>query len=252
MITGLILLAIVAGIAAFSYRQSRLEQRLIKDVALIDWINLFILPILGYLVCVFLTANILSRPGVRFVRINDFILVSVGILFLVYAYVGNSIHFVSKVLYRHMKITNPVFRINELFHGKLSHYVTTVCIFLTLFVLALLELNHPLQKGFQNVPFLIDALAGIVMGISVSRIIFYTVELRDNKSMLLFCFAMFIALISLLIGFSLPISSYPITASLVVSMGTFIILFCLRRIIIRFRWTKKRSLRLLTKIMLLG
>lgn len=255
MITGLILLALIAAVGAFSYQQSKLEQRLIKDISLNDWFILLGVPLLGYLSVVFMVGSILNRPGLNRFWITDFVLGAAGAPALVYAFVGNSMHFVSKVLSRHIPPNHhsDVYRINELFHGKLSHYLTWMCAFLTFFTIVLLELNHPLVSALTSPLILLVIIAGILIGVSAARSIFFTTDYwGGNRSMFIFNVSMMAILLALIRWFSLSIPSYPAALCLIVITTTITILFTIRRIFVRFKLARRKQFRMLAKMMVIS
>lgn len=251
MLVGLLLLALIAFIGAFGYKQSRLEQRVIKNISLVDWINILLVPLFGYVGAVLVVTNILSRPNADIFGLNDIGLFIVGMPFFIYAFVGNSIHVVSKAISRHMK-ENPrslSYRVTELFHGKFSHYISWVCLFLAFFVIVLLEINHPLTSALSTDVTWVIAFAAILVGVSMARTFFYTSDYwGGNRSMYIFIGALFIAVSGLFSSFHLSYSYYPTGLFLAMMVGTMLILFILRRVFVVFRLTQKRRLRFLVRL----
>src|SRR3972149_11102707 len=167
MLTGIILLSIMGFVGIISYRRPRLEQRVFRKIPLVDWLNILIIPIIMYYGLILIVKNILERVKVEVLDYDEFTLLGVGVLFLVYTFVGNSIHFVGKVLSRYMIVNKRsyAYQVNEMFHGKMSHYISFVCIILVLFVIAILEVNYPLPFVFTVLYKWLIILAGGVFGV---------------------------------------------------------------------------------------
>lgn len=255
MILGLILLALVAAVGAFSYQQSKLEQRLIKDIPLNDWIFFLVIPFLAYLAVIFIVGSILNRPGLNRFWINDFVLGAAGAPALVYAFVGSSMHFVSKVLSRHIPANHrsDAYRINELFHGKFSHYLTWMSSFMTFFTIVLLEFNHPLIPALTSPVIVLVVFAGMLIGISTARSIFFTTEYwGGNRSMFIFSFSMLIAIIGLVRWFSLFLPSYPAAFCMISITATLVGLFMIRRVFVTLKLSRKKRFRVLAKMMVIS
>lgn len=253
MITGILLVAIISFIAVISYKRPRLEHRIIKNIPLIDWMNILIIPLFIYIGLTLMARHILSRDRTIILDFDDFTLVSFGIFFLAYAFVGNSIHFVSKVLSRYIppQKQSLVYRINEIFHGKLSHYLIFLSSFMVVFILALLEINYPLpfsmHGGTEGVVF----LSGLLLGISATKAVFYTSSWFGGYNKPLFFLVGF--LLFILVGlfriFDLHLLFYPIAFFVVTMFSGFIGTFVMRQVLIFLRLGKKRRLQFLAKIL---
>lgn len=253
MITGILLLAIITFIAVISYKRPRLENRVIKNIPLIDWINIFIVPLFVYIGLTLMARNILSRDRATILDFDDFTLLSFGIFFLVYAFVGNSIHFVSKVLSRYIPPQKHflVYRINEIFHGKLSHYMIFLSSLMVMFILALLEINYPIPSAMHGGTEVVVLLAGLLFGISATKVVFHTSSWFGGYNKPLFFlvgFLLFI-LVSLFPIFDLHFLFYPITFFVVTMFSAFIGTFFIRQLLIFLRLGKKRRLQFLAKIL---
>src|SRR3989344_9691875 len=136
MLTGILLISLVSFIAVVSYRRPKLEQRVIKNIPVVDWLNIFVFPIIFYFGLTMIVKNIMIRPRINILDFEDVQLLGAGALFLIYAFVGLSVHFVGKVLSRYIKKSTQsnIYYINEIFHGKLSHYIAYICSFMVIFI----------------------------------------------------------------------------------------------------------------------
>lgn len=253
MITGILLLAVIIFIAVISYKRPRLENRVIKNIPLIDWINILMIPLFVYIGLTILARNILSRDRATILDFDDVTLLSFGIFFLVYAFVGNSIHFVSKVLSRYIppQKHSLVYRINEIFHGKLSHYMIFLSSFMVVFILALLEINYPIPSAMHGGTEGVVFLSGLLFGVSSTKGVFYTSSWFGGYNKPLFFLASFLLfiLISLFRIFDLHFLFYPIAFFVVTMFSGFIGTFVMRQLLIFLRLGKKRRLQFLAKIL---
>ena len=164
MLTGILIISVVTFIAVISYRRPRLEQRVIKQIPVINWLFIFVFPIIFYFGLVLIVRSILERQRINILDFDDAQIIGIGNIFTIYSMVGVSVHFVSKVLSRYIKKSKDpkVYQINEIFHGKLSHYVTFACAYMVIFSLALLEINYPVFKRLPNAALTALALAGVL------------------------------------------------------------------------------------------
>jgi hypothetical protein len=253
MLSGIILFSIVTLLMVISYRRPRLEQRVINNIPLVDWMNLLFFPLFLYFGLVLIVVNILQRPNMNIIDFDDVQLLSVGILFLVYLFVGNSIHFVGKVLSRYMAPGKhgQLFKINELFHGKLSHYITLVCALLTIFIVGLLEVNHPSWVTLSAVSLYLLLLCGLLLGISASKIVFYTSDWYGgyNKPLLILSVTLESILFGMFQIFHLKMSMYPINVFLTSFFFFLITAFILKRLLRASKWGKQKSFRFLMRIL---
>src|SRR3989338_5606193 len=105
--TGILIISLVIFIAVISYKRARLEQRLIKQIPVIDWLLMFVFPITFYLGLLMIVRNILLRERIDILDFEDSQLLGAGIFFMIYAFVGVSVHFVAKVLSRYIRPDIP-------------------------------------------------------------------------------------------------------------------------------------------------
>lgn len=250
---GILLFSIIGFIAVVSYKKRGLEVRVISNIPLIDWINILVVPILGYAGIALIVSNIISRPRREIIDFEDFPLLVLGVLFLIYAFVGNSIHFVGKVLSRYIgpRKHNQIYRINEVFHGKLSHYLGMVCTALVFYVICLIELNHPLVPPGDNLTLYIVIAMGILTGFSAMKVIFYTSGWFGgyNRPIFLLVSVLMISLFLMTRNLQLVLSSYPLTIFVITSFGSVLIAFILRRFLIMTRLSRRRGFRIFAKLL---
>lgn len=253
MITGILLLSILTFIAVISYKRPRLEHKVIKNIPLIDWFNILIVPLFAYVALTFMVRSILERGRQDILDFEDFTLLFFGIFFLVYAMVATSIHFVSKVLSRYIRPEKHslVYRINEIFHGKLSHYMAFVSLFMLTFLLGLLEINHPLVYGMEKGTERIIIFSGLLLGISATQIIFHASRWFGGYHKPLFFLVSFLLFILLSLSHMFHLRSffYPINLFIVTMFSSFVGTFVVRQLLIFSRLGKKRRLQFLTKIL---
>lgn len=253
MLTGILIIAIVALLGSLSHRRSRLENKIYKNVPLTEWLTLLIFPLFLYFGWVMEVKNILHRPYNSILPFDDVDLLSVTILCLIYGFVGNAMHFTSKILWRYLEKDrhSMSYKVNEMFHGRLSHYLTFLNTGFIIFLMSLLEINHP-----QNLPensrilFLI-ILSGIIFGISASRTIFYTNEwFGGYHKPLFFVGSALVFVLSLIFkSFRLKFSLYPVGLFVVTFYMSIIITFLARQMFIFTRLGNKRKLRFVAKIL---
>lgn len=253
MITGILLLGIVAFIGIISYRRPKLEQRVFKNIPLVDWINILLIPLLMYFGAVLIVKNIISRDRVDILDFDDFYLLAFGVLFLAYSFVGNSIHFVGKVLSRYIPEDKHaiVFRVNEMFHGKLGHYIAEVCAFVAIFILALLEINHPLLTLFSAKNFFVLILSGLLLGLSAAKAIFHTDSYfrNYNRSLFLLIALLLLVLVGLFKSFSLDLTFYPVNLFIITAFLSVLVAFLFKQFFVYSRLYRKRKLRFLARIL---
>lgn len=253
MITGILLLGIIGFIAVVSYKRPKLEQRIFKNIPLVDWINIMAIPLIMYFGAVLIVKNIISRDRVDILDFDDFYLLAFGVLFLAYSFVGNSIHFVGKVLSRYIPEDRHfiVFRVNEMFHGRLSHYLAEVSAFMTVFILVLLEINHPLLTLFSAKNFFALILSGLLLGFSAAKAIFHTDNYfrNYNRSLFLLVALLLLVLIGLFKSFSLDLTFYPVSLFVITAFLSVLIAFLFKQFFVYSRLYRKRKLRFLARIL---
>lgn len=253
MLTAILITAIILLLGVLSHRRSRLENRIYKNVPLNDWLTVLILPVVLYICWFYMVKNILSRPNIGILPLEDIDILAITILFMIYGFVGNSMHFTGKILWRYLQSQRHsiAYKINEMFHGKLSHYLVYLSLILILFTLSILEINHPVVSGVTNLYLLFIALGGLIFGVAYSKAIYYTNEWFGGYNKPLF-FVVSVLLIILVIVrgyFQLRFAYYPVYLLTLVMGGSFISTFILRQLFIFTRLGSKRRLRFLAKIL---
>lgn len=252
MLTGILLILIVALIGVLSHRRSRLENKIYRNVPLADWLYLLILPIIFYLGWFFVAKNILERPPQGFFPLDDFDVLAITILFVIFGFMGNGMHFTSKILWRYLQKQNKsmVYKVNEMFHGKLSHYLIYLNGLCILFLLPILEINHPVPVDVTGRYLLLSAITGVILGYTCSKAIFYTNEWFGgyNKPLFFVTSVLLILIFGLNRLYSMNYSFYPVNF-FVIFMGTsFNCAFIVRQLIIFSKLGTKRRFRFLAKI----
>lgn len=253
MLTGILILAVVMLLGALSHRRSRLENRIYQHVPVVDWLNVLVFPILLYIGWVMVVKNIIERPMTNIIPFDDFDILSITILFMVYGFTGNAIHFTGKILWRylHGKRNSIVYKINEMFHGRLSHYLVFLnCIFIA-FLLSMLEINHPVFYPLsQTIQFWI-VLSGIIFGFSSSKAVFYSNEWFGgyNKPLFFITTLLMMLLILLMKFIGLKYIFYPVNLFIVSMFVCISVTFLVRQMFIFARLNNRRKLRFLAKIL---
>lgn len=252
MITGLLILSIVSVVAVISYKRPRLEQKVFKKIPMLDWLNILGFPPLVYLALVLIVSNILSRQRVPILDFEDYTIIYLGILFLILAFVGNSIHFVGKVLSRYLSPARHSlqYQVNEIFHGKLSHYMIMIFSILTLFMVDLLELNHPLVIPTIARNEWLVVIAGILLGISASRTVIFSAGWLGGyfRPVFTLVFILFMVLFSIIRINQLDMSYYTINLFSICTYATVLIMFLIRQFFIFSRLNQKRRLQFLNRL----
>lgn len=253
MLTGILIIAIVGLLAILSHRRTRIEERIYKNVPLSDWLTILAFPLFMYIGWFFVVKNILERPQSSIIPFDDFDILAITILFMIYAFVGNALHLTGKILWKYLQgLENTMaYRVNEMFHGKLSHYLAFMNSLFIMFLLAILEINHPVGFSVRTNYLLITALAGITFGISGAKAIFYTNEWFGgyNKPLFFVTAVLLILLFSIIKLLELNLSFYPVILFISVMYLSFIATFIIRQFFIFGRLGKKRKLRFLAKIL---
>lgn len=253
MLTGILLISLISFIAIVSYRRPRLEQRVIKRIPVIDWLNILVFPLVFYAGMVFIVRSIFARPRISILDFDDSLIIGVGVFFVIYAFVGLSVHFVSKVLSRYIRSDSRsrIFTINEIFHGKLSHYITFVSSWMVGFSMALLEINYPLADKISSGMVILIGLSAIMGGYSATKTVFYTSSWYGgyNKPLFLITALLLYVLIVIYRANRLILFSYPINIFVAILYATIICTFILRQFLIFSKLSKKRRLQFLTKIL---
>lgn len=250
MLTGFYIIVFVVLLAVLSHRRTRLEGKILKNVALYDWLLVLVFPVLVYVGWIFIVRNIVERPRIQILPFDDLDILGVSIIFMVYGMVGNAIHFTAKILSRYLtKQHKMAYQLNEMFHGKLSHYLVFLNALFIFFLLPVLEVNHPISSNLTRNYITLIVIAGFLVGIFSSKGIFFTNEWFGGYNKPLFFVTG--ALLSILILFfkvnDLKAVDYPIYVFILAIFLSFISTFILRQLFIFTRLGKKRRWRFLAK-----
>lgn len=253
MFKGIFLVALVAAIAVFFHRRGRLEEKVFKRVPLIEWLNIFFFPVLFYIGLFSIVRNIVSRPRLEVFPVSDFDIFSVMMFFFALAFVGDGIHFTGKILWRYLNKDKRdlAYKVNEMFHGRLSHYLIYINVIFLCFMLAIIEMNHPLSYAFQGMYIAGLIAAAVIMGISSSKTVFYTSQWFGgyNKPI----FFLVISVTSLLIGFmklyELDLRYYPVAIFIATLFLTIIAIYLIRLAMVVLSLNEKRRLRFLVRFL---
>lgn len=252
MLTGLLIIAIVGLLGVLTHRRSRFEERVLKHVPLTEWIVVLIAPLLIYIGWAVVVNNIIDRPRMRIIPFDDFNILAVTVLFMVYGFVGNSMHFTSKVLWRYLKNQKKsmAYRVNEMFHGRLSHYLTFLNTLFILFLLSIIEINHPVLGGVTKLYLAVAAICGIGFGIAGVKTIFYPAQWFGgyNKPLFFVYSVLFGIQFSLFKILRLSFFSYPVSAFVAYAFMTGIVAFITQQFGILSRLDAKRRIKYLVRI----
>jgi len=252
MFTGILILALVIFITVISYRRQRLEEKLIKQIPVIDWFLMFASPIFFYVGLIMIVRNILSRHRVNILDFEESQILGIGIFFMIYAIVGVSVHFVAKVLSRYIKRdrSSKVYQVNEIFHGKLSHYLTFACSYMLVFTLALLEINYPLPQKLSGANFAVLTGVGILAGFSAFKGIFYTHQWIGgyNKPFYLISLVFLIILVGIFKSDNLIIAYYPMNIFIVAGLFSVVCIYGVRRILFFSRLSRPRRIKIISRL----
>jgi len=253
MFTGFIIIAVIGLLGILSHRRSRLEHKIYRNVPLTDWLNVLVLPITLYLGWFYLVKNILARPMVSYIPFDDFDILAITILFGVYAFTGNAIHFTGKILWRYLEQHKhtTAYHINEMFHGKLSHYLVYLNTIFCAALLSVLEINHPLQEKLPLLNLVIIMATGIIFGLSAIKSIFYINEWFGgyNKPLFFIILCLQLVLAAFFKSLKLHLSFYPASIFIISIFLTIIVTFLARQIFIFARLGNKRKLKFLAKVL---
>lgn len=253
MTAGLIIIALVALIAVLAHRRTRFEQRVLKNVPLNDWLVGVVLPAFIFVSWAIIVKNIMNRPNIYILAVDDIDILFVMFIFMIYAFVGNGIHFASKIIWRYLAITDRnkmVYKVNEMFHNKLSHYLVYVSSMLAFFVLALMEINHPVILYGNFYSMLTILLAGAIFGLSGAKSIFFTNQWFGgyNRPISFFGCITLISLIILYRTLRLSLINYPISFFIIITNISFLTSFFVRQLMIFTKLNNRHKLRFLARI----
>lgn len=253
MLTGLLVIVALGIIAALTHRNSWVERVILKNVYLWEWITILVLPIMFYIGWILIVRSILDRPMVPVIPFDDFDVIAVTILFLAYGSIGNALHFTSKVLWRYMgkRKNTMLYKINEMFHNKLSHYLVYLSAIFILSLLPILEINHPIEGGLLTYYRLIVIFAGVVFGnIATRGIISISEWFGGYNKPLFFIIAVILSIIlALFKALNLSFRYYPVSIFVLCIGLSYLGTFIFRQIMIFSKLNRKRRLKFLAKIL---
>lgn len=253
MLRGILILLLVGLLGILSHRRTRLEEKIYKNIPLADWLIGMVFPIIVFPVLIALIKNILGRPNIFILAFDDIDILAFSIFFLVYAYVGNTLHFTSKILSRYIVSDHKsvTYKINEMFHGKLSHYLFFISAILFFFSLPILEINHPLTYSFTSSYRWAVIAAGIVFGVLQSKAVFYPNEWFGGytKPIFILLLGCFSSLWWIFHELDLSLAVYPISLFIMTGFLAAVCTFLARQLFIFSRLNNKRRLRFLARIL---
>lgn len=253
MLTGLIIVATGALLAVLSHRHDRLSNKIWKNVPINEWMGIAVFPVFLYVGWAIIIKNILLRPNVGIFFLDDIDIFSVMLLSLIYGYVAVALHFGSKVIWIYLKGNKKsmAYKVNEMFHGKMSHYLGFLNLLFVLFTLSLLELNHPMQYFLFKSYLMYIVLSGIVCGLATSKAIFYTNEWFGgyNKPLFFISIILLSILVAIFKTMDLSYVFYPVSAFIHTFYISMILTILIRQILIFSKLPAKGKLRFLSKIM---
>ena len=253
MLTGIFIIVIVGLLGILSHRKSRLEEKIIKNVPLDDWLNILGYPLGLYIGWYMIIRNIVGRPYISLSFYDDIDVLAVNSLFLVYGFVGNAMHFNAKVLWRYLRKDkrSTVYRINEMFHNKLSHYLIFLNALFIIFMLPVLEINHPADTSLRSSYIGLLLLGGIGVGYAASKMVFYTNEWFGGYNKPLFIVSLvFLTMLTAVFRVTrYPLDHYPVSIFVVAILGSIIITFIIRQFFIFARLGSKRRLRFMARML---
>lgn len=253
MTAGIILISIVTFFTVLAYRRTRFEQKVFKNVPLTEWITVLFFPLLVYIGWATVVKSILERPKIPIFPFDDFDILAVTMLFMVYGFVGNGIHFTSKIVWRYLDVKkNPMaYRINEMFHNKLSHYLTYLNALFIAFLLPILEVNHPSTGQLAAREMRSIVFAGSIFGISGTRAIFYTNEWFGgyNRPLAIIILILLSLVVAIFKAFHLNLDYYPAGLFVITILVSSFATFMIRQFMIFSRLNSKRRLRFIAKIL---
>jgi hypothetical protein len=253
MTTGLLIIVIIGLLGVLSHRRTRLEEKIYKNIPLSDWLLILVFPISFYLGWVMLVRNILDRPRFPIFPLDDIDILSAAVLFMVYGFVGAAIHFTGKILWRYLRgMENTMaYRVNEMFHNRMGHYLTYLGALFVVFLLPVMEINHPLETPVSAYQLMAIIIAGIVFGMAANKSIYYTNEWFGgyNKPLFFIITITMSVLIVLIRTYKLTFVVYPVNLFVLSMCAASVYSFLIRQFFIFSRLGKKRKLRFLAKIL---
>jgi hypothetical protein len=250
MTFGIVLLSFAAFIGSFCYKKPFFERKIIKNIPLIHWINLMIIPIFFYLGLAVVVRNILVRDRVTIVDIDDFYLISVLLIFLIYTFVGMSLHFVGKVLSLYIKPDHDslAYQVNSVFHKKFSHYLSFICSMITLFGIAIIEINYPAITSLNKFQGSALALSGALFGIAGVHAIHNALE-NYYRTLTYFCFVLLFTLSYFVSLYQINIQYHPYIVFMISFYSSVISMFIARQLVISTRLHNRKKARIVNKFL---
>ena len=252
MLTGILIISIASILGILSHRKTRLENRIYRHIPLSDWLQILILPIGFYTGWFLVVKNIIAKPNIGIFPLEDLDFLAISLLFMIYGFVGAAIHFTGKILWRYLKNDNHsmAYKINEMFHGKSSHYLVFLNLMFILSLLPVIEINHPVLSYVTFEYLILTVLAGIIVGYAGSRAVFYTNEWFGgyNKPLFFISSMLLLFLMSLNKFYGINYSYYPVSLFALAANGSFVSAFVIRQAIIFSKLGTKRRFRFLAKI----
>jgi hypothetical protein len=236
MILGMIVFFIVIGFGVLTHGTPRFEQKIYKHIPLYDWLLITLFPIGCYIATALFVRTIMLRNTMPILPFGDVEILIAGVLIVVYAVSGNSIHFTSKVLWRYLDkdLQKTAYEVNELFHGKFSHLLTFVGVLLILFCISLLEMNHPVLEPINESTRKGIVFMSIFTGVFVAKMV---VKSRSNDlswriNRPLFAVGFLVGVLHLYIVYilNLDLYFYPFNLYTLLFLSTFITGFLLRKL----------------------
>ena len=140
---------------------------------------------------------------------------------------------------------------NEMFHNKFSHYLAFLSGLLVVFMLTILEVNHPFETEFTDWQVLATLTAGAVTGISMLKSVFYTDEWFGGYNKPLFFIIFVLLTLSLNISrvLKLDYSHYPTKLFIEAIFISGIFTFLFRQILIYTKLSHKKRLKFLSRLL---
>lgn len=253
MLTSIIITAILGLIGVTLHRRTRVENKLLKHIPVSEWLNVLIFPMGFYICWVIFVRNVIGRPMVPVVPMDDFDVLAVSVFFMVFAFVGNGLHFTGKILWRYLKDQpqSMAYKVNELFHGKISHYIIYCNSFIVFFLLSILEINHPLPAPLPSYSMNAIIAAGVIFGVSATKSIFYPNEWFGglNKPLFIICLILFATLFSISKTLGLDSDMYPMKLFITWIYGSVVMTFIIRQVMIYTRLSNRKRLQFLARLL---
>lgn len=253
MFTGLIIITLVGFISVLTHRRSRLENKIYKNIPLNDWLTIVVFPLTFYLGWYSVINNIISRPLKRVISLDDLDILAMTNVFLIFAFSGNAMHFTGKILWRYLRHLqkSTAYQVNEIFHGKLSHYLIYLNVLFTIFLLAVLEFNHRLGEVVSVWSRMTIISIAIIFGLSASKAIYYTNEWFGgyNRPLFFVVLGLFLILLSVIKILGLNLSFFPVSLFVITMFSAVIVAYLTRQTLIFTRLNNRRKLRFLSRIL---